>query len=166
MSTKTDKTKLNVGSGKDYREGWVNLEKHPKFKADICIDMMDAEFDPESFDEILAQDVIDHVTYADCRKLLRKFYRWLKPGGILNIHTPNLDQIGILAARGDHEALKWLYGTDGQGSTNYETNIIRWCYSIRSLKALLHPFGFRVVDAVTDCVGFGIRLIAVKERVD
>lgn len=158
-----DRTKLNVGSGKDYREGWVNVDMHPKFNPDVLGDIQKISFEDESFDEILAQDVIDHVTFHDCRKLIRKFHRWLKPGGTLNIHTPNLEQIGILAARGDHEALKWLYGTDGEGSTNYETNIIRWCYSRRSLKDLLEPFKFKIVESKLDCIGYGIRFIAKKE---
>lgn len=155
--------KLNVGSGKDYREGYINLEKHPKFKADVRCDMMEAKFEPESFDEILAQDVIDHVTFMDCKKLIRKFHRWLKPGGILNIHTPNLEQIGALAARGDHESLIWLYSTDGQGTTNYDTNTIRWSYTRKSLRELLEPFKFRILESKLDCYGFGIRLIAIKE---
>ncbi len=158
-----DRTKLNVGSGKDYRRGWVNVDNHQQWNPDILGDIRKISFEDGSFDEILAQDVIDHITFHDCRKLIRKFHRWLKPGGLLNIHTPNLEQIGILAARGDHEALKWLYGSDGDGLSNYETNIIRWCYSRKSLKDLLEPFNFRIVASKTDCLGYGIRFIAKKE---
>ena len=74
--------RLNVGSGKDYREGYINLEPHTQFKSDMQMDIRDAVFEPNELDEILAQDVIDHVTYFECLDLLQKFYIWLKNNGV------------------------------------------------------------------------------------
>ena len=68
-----EQMKLNVGSGKDYREGYINLEPHEKFKADMRMDIREAEFEENSLDEILAQDVIDHVTFVECKELMLKF---------------------------------------------------------------------------------------------
>ena len=51
--------RLNVGSGKDYRdpkEGWINLEPNERFKADVRKDMRDVDFDENALDEILAQN--------------------------------------------------------------------------------------------------------------
>ncbi len=156
--------KLNIGSGKDYREGWVNVDAHPKFNPDILIDMRDLEQPEDSVTEILIQDCLDHVTFIEGKILVKKFYGWLKQNGVLNIRTPNLEVIAPLAARGNYEALKWLYGTDGQGSTNYETNMIRWCYSVGVLREILEAVGFIIIEEHLENLGYSIRMVAVKRE--
>lgn len=156
--------KLNVGSGKDYREGYINLEKNHRFKADLYMDMMDyapdyPEFD--GFDEILAQDVIDHVTYVQVQELLKRFYNWLKVNGLLNIHLPNFTNISKWAAEGDHEAMTWIYGSDGDRAY-YDTNFIKWGYTEKSIRELLEKTGFIVINIVEDCAGYGMRVMATK----
>ena len=156
--------KLNVGSGKDYREGeeWINLEPNERFKADMRMDIRDAEFEENSLDEILAQDVIDHVTFVECKELMKKFYLWLKPNGLLNIHLPNFTNTSKMATNGDHEAMCWVYGTDGMGTTNYDTNLIRWGYTRESLELLLTWAGFIVFKYFDTCNGYGMRVLATK----
>ena len=156
--------RLNVGSGKDYRdpkEGWINLEPHEQFKADMRMDIRDAEFEENSLDEILAQDVIDHVSFMECKELMKKFYKWLKPNGVLNIHLPNFTNISKWAREGNHEAMTWIYGTDGQRA-NYSTNYIRWSYTPETLKTLLEWAGFIVYAYNDTCSGYGQRQMATK----
>jgi predicted SAM-dependent methyltransferase len=154
-------TRLNVGSGKDYREGYCNLEPHEMFKADMRMDIREAEFDENSLEEILAQDVIDHVTFVECKVLVSNFYKWLKPNGLLNIHLPNFLNISKWAAEGNHEAMTWIYGTDGKRAF-YDTNLIRWSYTPESLKELLEWAGFIVFQYMDTCDGYGMRMMATK----
>ena len=126
------------------------------------MDMMELEYEEGSVDEILAQDVIDHVTAVECKTLLRRFYDWLKPNGVLNIHTPNLEFLGKEASRGNQEALKWLYGSAGEGNTNYETNLIRWCYTRGSLGEILRSLGFIIIHNQLEQYGYAFRMIGVK----
>ncbi len=163
------KDRLNVGSGKstilnpEYRNRYWNVDIRQYDGVDEIADIRTIEYPAESFMEILASDVLDHVTFTEVKPILRKFFKWLKPKGILHIHTPNLRFLaGILAQKDNHEALKWLYGTDGEGSTNYDSNVIRWCYSKESLTALLEAQGFQVLATSTDCLGFGLKILAVK----
>ena len=155
--------KLNVGSGKDYRDGYINLEPHESFEADMRMDIREAEFEENSLDEILAQDVIDHVTFVECKELMKKFYTWLKPNGLLNIHLPNFTNISQWAADGDHEAMTWIYGSDGKRAF-YDTNIIRWSYTRESLEALLTWAGFIVFQSFDTCNGYGMRMMATKRE--
>jgi predicted SAM-dependent methyltransferase len=157
--------RLNVGSGKDYREGegWINLEPHEQFKADMRMKIEEAEFEENSLDEILAQDVIDHLTFVECKKLVKKFYLWLKNNGTLNIHLPNFTNISKWAAEGNHEAMTWIYGTDGERAF-YNTNLIRWSYTPESLKAMLEEAGFIVVAYHDSCNGYAMRVIATKRE--
>lgn len=154
--------RLNLGSGKDYREGWVNVDVNPKFKPDVLKDIREISFEENSVDEVLAQDVIDHITFMEAKALLRKCFEWLKPRGALNIHTPNLKVLGGEAAWGNETALEWMYGSRGEGNTDYETNIIRWCYSPVSLTELLEKLGFEILGVTPTCMGMAFRMIAVK----
>lgn len=159
--------KLNLGSGKSYRPDCINVDLNPKFNPDILADMREVTFQKESFREVLLCDVLDHIPYADVQALLRKILKWLKPAGYLEIHTPNLDHlIYILRISEDkkirHEALKWLYGSDGIGTTAYDTNHIRWAYNKKSLTTLLKGVGFKIVKASFDCNNFGLTVVAQK----
>jgi hypothetical protein len=166
---KFTKDRLNIGSGKstvlypENRAKYWNVDVRKYEGTDQIADMRIVQFPAESFIEILASDVIDHVTYTEAKPILRKFYQWLKPNGTLRIHTPNLRFLAqTLAQKDNHEAIKWLYGTDGEGSTNYESNCIRWCYSKQSLTQLLEAQGFKILSSSIDCLGFGLNIVAVK----
>ena len=140
------------------------MDSHEKFNPDVLMDIRELEYEDGSVSEILAQDVIDHITFIEAKQLLRKCFKWLKNNGVINIRSPNIEVIGPLAARGDHEALKWLYGTDGQGSTHYRTNKIRWCYSLNSMKEILEKIGFIIIDERLENLGYSIRVIGVKRK--
>lgn len=156
--------KLNLGSGKDYREGYVNVDAHEKFNPDVLMDMKELDYPENTVTEIVMQDVIDHITFIEAKIMLRNCYKWLGNNGIINIRSPNLEVIALLAAKGNYEALKWLYGTDGQGSTSYRTNIIRWCYSITSLTEILEELGFIIIEKHLENMEYSIRVIGVKRE--
>lgn len=154
-----------MGSGKSHKPDHINVDINPKFAVDILSDMRYIEFQPESFQEILAKDVIDHVTYAEAKKVLAKIYRWLKPNGVLTIHTPNLRFLAsklVLEDEIEHEALRWLYATDGEDDTHYSSNVIRWCYSKSSLRNILEKIGFHIIECWDDCAGFAFVIVALK----
>jgi hypothetical protein len=57
--------KLNVGCGYDRREGYLNVDLHAVHKPDLVADVTHLPMLPsESFDEILAQDVLEHFERA------------------------------------------------------------------------------------------------------
>lgn len=153
--------RINVGSGKDYREGYINIEPNEMFPADMRMSIQEAEFEEGSVEEIVAQDVIDHLTYVECKMQVAKFYKWLKKNGVLNIHLPNFENISKWAAQGNHEAMTWIYGTDGKRAF-YDTNFIKWAYTPKSLKATLEEAGFIVYAYEDDCNGYGMRMMATK----
>lgn len=163
------KNRLNLGSGKNYREDCFNVDINPKFNPDIVADITKIDFPLESFEIVFAQDVLNHITPPKAKRLIRLIYKWLKPNGELHIHLANLDFIAEVLYKTENdslhnEALKWLYGTDGKGNTDYETNIIRWAYSKRELKETLEYLGFDVPILAVDCYGFGMSVGAVKKK--
>ena len=83
--------KLNVGCGRDIREGYVNLDFRDIEGVNIVCDMLkeDIPLDDNSVDEILAKDILEHFMLADTDMILKKWYRVLRPKGWLQIEVPN-----------------------------------------------------------------------------
>jgi predicted SAM-dependent methyltransferase len=81
--------KLNIGSGLDYREGFVNIDWNWELKADIYLDI-DTEDLPQKNDSveyILASHVIEHL--RDFNHFMNECRRVLKPRCVLEIITPS-----------------------------------------------------------------------------
>ena len=166
-STNCDRTMLNLGSGKNFKPDCWNVDINPKFKPDLVADMIKLKCDKNVFSKVFMHDVLVHVTFAEARVLLRHVKDWMKPDGTLHIHVPNLDYLAEVLFKSDdetlrHEALKWLYGTDGIGTTDYESNKLRWAYTKKSLTKLLKEIGFTVLEYGIDCSSFGLSVVAQK----
>jgi SAM-dependent methyltransferase len=67
--------KLNLGSGKDYLEGYVNVDNNSHAKADVIHDLNSYPypFSDSEFDEVLASHVIEHLN--DPLDFLEEIYR-------------------------------------------------------------------------------------------
>jgi predicted SAM-dependent methyltransferase len=158
------KERLNCGAGKSYLPDYWNIDIRQNVGADQIADIRTVEFPPESFREIKCCDVIAHVKYVEARQVLRKCYVWLKPNGALWIHTPNLRYLATVLSQSDNEeCLRWMYGSSGEGTTNYSENLIRWAYSKESLTKILTEIGFMVAHVEQTCNGFGLHVMAIKK---
>jgi predicted SAM-dependent methyltransferase len=80
--------RLNLGCGHDIRPGWVNLDSAKIEGVDVVhdIERLPLPFKDGEFDEILCNDVLEHVEYIP---VLRDLHRILKPGGKLTIRVPH-----------------------------------------------------------------------------
>lgn len=80
--------KLNVGCGADIREGYINLDlaNLPGVNVVHDIELFPYPFESDTFDEILCQDVLEHVEYIP---VLKELHRILKKGGTLTIRVPH-----------------------------------------------------------------------------
>lgn len=80
--------KLNLGCGKDIKSDWINLDSADILGVDVVhdIEKLPLPFQNEEFDEILAQDVLEHVEYIP---VLKDIQRILKTGGLLTIRVPH-----------------------------------------------------------------------------
>jgi len=82
--------KLNLGCGTDIRPGWVNLDSSRAIPGvDVVHDLGNPllPFADGTFDYILAQDVLEHLT--DPVATLRELHRILNPGGRVRIRVPH-----------------------------------------------------------------------------
>lgn len=87
--------KINLGSGADPKEGYVNVDMVDLPEVDVVHNLIKFPypFEDNSADNIMAVDVIEHLpTYIGedhgVIKFLEECHRILKPGGELYIQTP------------------------------------------------------------------------------
>lgn len=79
--------KLNLGCGKDIREGYINIDRFPGNGVDIVCDLNDGlPFKNEQFDMVYASHILEHV--IDIHNVVQEIYRVMKPEGILEIKVP------------------------------------------------------------------------------
>ncbi|WP_217577333.1 methyltransferase domain-containing protein [Mesorhizobium sp. GbtcB19] len=104
------RVKLNFGCGTNRLEGWQN------FDAEIDIEKP-LPFADGSADFIYAEHVVEHVDYHAGLRFLAECRRVLKPGGVIRIAVPSLENIW---KRGDQAyfdfARKWAPSADRRGA--------------------------------------------------
>jgi len=83
------KTKLNLGCGKDIREGCINLDNKILEGVDIVYDLNEFPypFQDNQFEEIISFGCIELID-ADFIKIMEELYRITKPSGIIKIRCP------------------------------------------------------------------------------
>lgn len=79
--------KLNLGCGKNYREGYTNLDSNKMIKADIYADIeKKLPFKNNYFDEVSASHILEHI--HNFIELMEELYRICKNGAIIRINCP------------------------------------------------------------------------------
>ena len=154
--------RINVGCGFDKRAGYINVDLHAMHNPDVIADVRDLRiFATAAYEEVLAQDVLEHLPRADAQPALAEWARILAPGGRLVLRVPNL--LGLLHLFRDRPGLEdqrtcvqLLFGTqayDGDWHFNGYTELL--------LRHALHDAGFDV-DSITDRDGWLFDVVAVR----
>jgi hypothetical protein len=120
--------KINLGSGKDYRSDYLNIDIDERLKPDILFDFGavfelpirlkspvydEVEFCEGKFDEIMALDVLEHV--HDLPRVMTNCLALLKEGGRFVINVPYELSLGAWQDPTHVRAFNensWLYYTD------------------------------------------------------
>ncbi len=90
MEVKTAQLKrLNLGSGKDYKTGWINLDYNSQYKADVYhdLDKFPYPFKDNEFTYIYCSHILEHV--KDLFKTLEELHRILNTNGLIHIRVPH-----------------------------------------------------------------------------
>lgn len=88
-------SKINIGCGKDKREGYINLDISPNVGADIVCDIEDGlPFRDNEAEEIICLDVLEQISTA--KKfvfVMNELWRVTRLGGAVHIRVPNAKDI-------------------------------------------------------------------------
>jgi predicted SAM-dependent methyltransferase len=86
--------KLQIGSGINHYEGWLNTDYDAGIPGVLQMDATKVfPFEDKVFDFIFCQHMIEHISYQDGQFMLKECLRVLKPGGKVRISTPNLAMV-------------------------------------------------------------------------
>ena len=86
--------RLHIG-GTHLKEGWKILNIQPSKDVTFIGDAADlSQFDDETFDEVYASHVIEHLGYQkELPGALKGIHRILKPGGVFRMSVPDLETL-------------------------------------------------------------------------
>jgi ADP-heptose:LPS heptosyltransferase len=83
--------KLNLGCGREYRPGWINIDKDSAVEPDMVVDLDRVPWPlPDAIaDTILLKFVLEHLgqSTADFNGVMGELYRIAKPGAVIEIHS-------------------------------------------------------------------------------
>ena len=136
---------LNLGCGIHYDEKMINCDLYES-KVDIRLDAVELPFKTESVDEIVAMQLLEHLSIVDADRAIKEWNRVLKINGILYIGVPDLERCLALA-----EAIKgmgpyrwktismFIYGSQTDEGQYHKSG-----YAPEYLEAFLEDNGFKV----------------------
>lgn len=156
--------KLNLGCGKDVREGYENIDINSTDKRVVKGDIKNLEYENETVDEIFLNHVLEHLNSSDLRSALKEWNRILKKGGKIIITVPNV--IGTIKSflenrlntlgfprhyknwSPEEVVFQMIYGRAdifGDNEPEAQQHKTGFCYN--RLKRFLEECGFEIVKA-------------------
>lgn len=113
---------LHLGCGEQYLSGALNIDRHDTTVADARADARMLPVRAQTCDAVVANHLLEHLGYVGAIHALAEAFRVLRPGGRLEVETPD-PQRSFEAFVADespaHRAavLTWIFGEDqaGQG---------------------------------------------------
>jgi len=149
--------KLHCGAGPIHLDGWLNFDKSKEQEhCEQHGDVLQVHFDDNYFDVIYGCHFYEHLSYPiEAVECLNRFYKWLKPGGILRLAVPDLElAVKAYVTTGD---LKFLYGGDFKAYYHKDTKAERlnffvkawqhsFCYDFETLSLLFQDAGFKNIQ--------------------
>lgn len=109
--------RLNVGCGRRFHEDWINVDLEPADASVIACDITRGlPFDDNSLDAVYHSHVLEHLSPTAGQQLIAECYRVLRPGGVLRIVVPDLEQIAKLYL----EAHQNAWREDQSAQANYD----------------------------------------------
>jgi predicted SAM-dependent methyltransferase len=153
--------KFNVGCGLDKREGYTNVDINGFHDPDLIADITDIHQVEDGFaEEVLAQDVLEHVPTTKLMPALVEWNRVLCMDGTLRVRVPDLKSIAsmLLAGAPQADVVSMLYGTQ-----SYAGDFHMAGFTVEILTDRLNEAGFKL-SSLDILDGWLISAVARKVR--
>lgn len=81
-------SKLHLGCGLDYKEGYINIDSNRNVKADVYLDLEKKfPFKDSSISEILTEGVVEHISKENIYQFFEECWRVCKHEALIKIFT-------------------------------------------------------------------------------
>lgn len=112
---------IYLGSGKDHKDGFKNLDKHPFEGVDyICDVTKGLPFGENTIDYIYSQDFLEHLPTESKIFVMNEIWRVLKNGGVMEHLVPNA------GSRNDFGSPTHLSHWNLQQFEHFDVDSYRW----------------------------------------
>jgi ubiquinone/menaquinone biosynthesis C-methylase UbiE len=163
---------LEIGPGNvpTIDDGWEHLDVRPLWHVEYVQSAVDlSNFEDGTFDKLVAQDVIEHLSWRDVPKALAEWVRVVASGGMLEVETPNAWELVRIVLNGQHPDLNrvgeesdWeMFCRVAYGHQDYPENTHLSYFTPEWLEDLLLVAGAASVRRMSDGL-FRFRLEATK----
>jgi predicted SAM-dependent methyltransferase len=150
-STQLNKRKLNLGCGHDLRDGYINVDLHARHNPDLVADITKLDMLPSaSFDEIVAQDVLEHLERYRVQGALNEWSRLLANEGVLCVRVPSMEHMFKALCKPENrpvqkaeEMIHKIYGTQAYTGDYHLSG-----FTASLLESKLEIAGLQVCSAV------------------
>lgn len=134
--------KLNLGCGKDYKQGYINIDKYDT-SADANWDIEHIPLNDRTVSQIICSDFLEHLPHNQVLFLLKELNRLIKPEGRLIIIVPDLPSLCERVKNNpeDDWSLAQLYGHQQHEGQFHKTGF--------TVKRLTNLLGFAGFDNLT-----------------
>jgi hypothetical protein len=139
--------RLNLGSGWDNREGYVNVDFAPHHKPDIVADVLKLPVADGSVEEILAQDILEHLPRTSTTEALSEWRRVTKTDGVVRVRVPSLFDAVSLMQSADTLSMHQILMQNLYGTQAYTGDVHLTSFTDRTLADALDSAGYRCVSA-------------------
>lgn len=160
--------RLEIGGGLSPREGYEHLDIKPFPHVEHVADARKLPFQDRSVSEIYSSNVIEHFWWFEITALLTEWCRVLRPGGRIEIHTPDaefiMQQFFSGAWQNDVRACPkeagyhWIYNSDTDRNmwlnfklhgTSSPGNAHVTSFSFEMMRTCLEKAGFKGINRLT-----------------
>lgn len=145
--------KLNLGSGGDYINGYVNVDLYAD-RADERYDVAKLPHADNSVDEIRAYHVIEHFDYMAAHDVLKEWHRVLKPNGLIKLETPDFLESCKEFVNADQDGRWNLYGHFFSTGWINPGLIHKFLYTEFELKKTMTWAGFKNINRTEPNSGY------------
>ena len=133
---------LNLGCGATYNEQWTNLDFVSNSEHVIAHNILNGiPSKDKTYDVVYHSHMLEHLPKKDALSFIKECYRVLKPGGIIRVVVPDLEQIALNYIKYLNEAIENKTGADKK----YEWTILEMFDQVVREKS-----GGEMVEYITD----------------
>lgn len=167
---------LNLACGDNTHPDFINLDYQWRSGIDLCWDITKGiPFKDCSIKGIFIEHCLEHLTYSQCRGVLKEFRRVLKPGGVVRVVVPDAElYLDLYQKHKQGELVEFPYVSqqdlhNGMTPMMIVNRVFRdhghlFAYDAKTLEIMLRNAGFADIQKEGFLIGRDENLLIDSER--